>query len=115
MQLAFILTMPRNNCWNGQWSGDGQLHAVVEEVPDDTATRVLDKGPCYGYDFGDGWYAQIEVRQVDADEIARILTESQGFYGYQWMIRSIIDCGVILRDDQVEAFLKVRHAPETTP
>lgn len=108
MQLAFILTMPGNNAWDGKWSGDGELHAVVQSVPDEAAVRVLQKRT-YGYDFGDGWYAQIEVRKVDADEAAKLRAESKGFHGYQWMIPPIIDYGKIMPDDQIEEFLKAQR------
>jgi hypothetical protein len=109
MQLAFILTMPGNNSWNGRWSGDGKLYAVTHEFlgpeQERRAAELIAKRN-FGYDFGDGWRANIEVREVDALEATQMRDRSQGFYGYDWMIDSILAHGKIMRRDQEAEFLK---------
>lgn len=102
MQLAFILTMPGNNSWNGKWSGDGRLYCVVKSFTKQaTVDKILSRGS-YGYDFGDGWYARVEVRQVDAEESRKLRAASQGFCGYEWMIDSILEYGKIFASHQTE-------------
>jgi len=96
MTLAFILTMPGNNSWNGKWSGDGKCYAVVRSYTGKRAKRLeLIAGHSFGYNFGDGWFARVEVKTVDASESRRLRKASQGFCGYDWMIDSIVEDGKI--------------------
>lgn len=91
MTLAFILTMPSNNSWNGRWTGDDKLYARVQSVKK-LAHEI--EGHHY-YNFGDGWLACVEVRQVDKSEAARLRRKSVGFCGYDWMISSLLSHGQI--------------------
>ena len=93
MILAFYLSMPSNNAWNGRWTGEGGLYA---------RTRTFRKDPelskdYYHYSFGDGWAAAVEVKKIDSREAARLRRKSVGFCGYDWMIDSI------LRNDKIIA------------
>jgi hypothetical protein len=116
MTLAFILTMPGNNSWNGRWSGDGKLFAILKTF---SGTAQISKAALliikrnYGYNFGDGWFANVEVREVDPAEAERIRKMSQGFCGYEWMVESIMDYGKIMRDDQIRDMLAKRPAEAT--
>lgn len=109
--LLFELTMPRNGSWNGQWTGAKNIYARKRRVSEEVAKRVMADAtshPIYegifspkligqseleasfGYDFGDGWYANIKVTQVPAKVANSVVKKSVGFYGYDWMIDSII-------------------------
>lgn len=108
MTLAFILNMPGNNSWNGKWSGEGRLYAIVKTFrggPQECKAAELVAKGSFGYDFGDGWYARIDVRKVDSAEARKLRKDSQGFCGYDWMVDSILNYRKILRDDQVADFL----------
>ena len=99
MILAFVLTMPRNNSWDGKWSGAGRSYNIVRAVGSsrkaaEEAKRIL-ATPRYTYSFGDGWVAAIQVREVDRGECDRLRRESCGFCGYDWMVNSIFDNGFI--------------------
>ncbi|MEN6430284.1 MAG: hypothetical protein ABFC80_05495 [Coriobacteriales bacterium] len=95
MYVAFILTMPGVNTWNGRWSGDGKLFAVVKNLGRSKA--ACDKAVAlvghHGYAWDDGWRADIEVRVVDSAEARRIRSKSRGFLGYSWMIDNLLDHG----------------------
>jgi hypothetical protein len=98
MKLSFILSMPRNNSWNGKWSGQHTLYARVVSFTSkkgkENTQNILDKG-YFTYDFGDNWCAGITVKEVSNEEARKIKKLSKGFCGYDWMIGSIIDKGVI--------------------
>ena len=99
MILAFTLSMPNIGSWNGKWTGINNLYARVinfgrGKEAEERAKQILGKG-YYHYNFGDGWSAGITVKQVDAKEANKIRRASQGFYGYDWMIRSIREKGII--------------------
>lgn len=103
MILAFELSMPRNNAWNGRWSGESRCYAIVRTYrgvkQEKRATELC--GSHY-YDFGDGWGARINVRAVDATEARRLRKNSAGFCGYDWMVRSLLTYGEILNDLQIK-------------
>jgi hypothetical protein len=93
MLIAFTLTMPGNNSWNGKWSGDGVGHHRVITFGNAKKTcakwdALIDRSP-FSYSFGDGWVASIAVKKVTASEARRLRKLSQGFCGYDWMIESI--------------------------
>lgn len=92
MLISFELSMPGVNSWNGKWSGEEQVHAVVKNLQ---LKRFPFKLGYYTYNFGDGWRAGITVREVDAGTARMIRKKSVGFCGYDWMIDSI------LRDGQI--------------
>lgn len=95
MILAFVLTMPGRNTWNGKWTGDGELFAIVKNLGQSKA--ACDKGAAllghHGYSWDDGWYANIEVREVDSREARRIRAKSRGFWGYGWMVDNLLHHG----------------------
>jgi len=99
MILSFTLTMPNNNSWNGKWSGDNKLYVKTRSFSNTQKhikklQPLLDRRSFY-YNFGDGWAANISIKQVDSKEAAKLRRQSLGFYGYDWMIDSILECGEI--------------------
>lgn len=108
--LAFILTMPGNNAWNGKWSGEGNLYAVVRSATKKKIAKLA--GTSYGYDFGDGWYARVNVKAVEGAEARQLRKDTRGFCGYEWMIDSIMTYGKIMNDIQkAEYFEKQKAVP----
>jgi len=93
MILCFTLSMPGVASWNGKWSGDGKLYAKIHNFgktkkATEKAKNILSK-KSYGYSFGDGWFADVSVHEVDAKEAGKIRRKSRGFCGYDWMVTSI--------------------------
>lgn len=98
MILASTLSMPGCTSWNGRWSGEGKLYAKTRTFSTLTTiakAKALAETGYYRYSFGDGWVAGVSVKQVDAAEARRINKASQGFFGYDWMIESLIRTGKI--------------------
>ena len=87
--VCFELSMPSMASWNGRWSGEDKLYAVIRSL------KTLPKKDYYSYEWSDGWRAGVSVRQVDSKEAAKIRRNSSGFCGYDWMVTSIIDRGKI--------------------
>lgn len=85
MLLAFELTMPGVNSWDGRWSGEQKRYIKVLKV----GAKCLAKPGEYSYAFGDGWRASVEVRIVDGAESRKLRRISAGFCGYDWMIDEI--------------------------
>lgn len=99
MNLAFTLSMPNNNAWNGRWSGEGRLYVIVKRFPD--SKKAQEKyapliGKAFYYNFGDGWGASVSVRQVVGKEVTALRKKSAGFCGYDWMVEEILQHGRIL-------------------
>ena len=95
MILAFTLSMPNRNSWNGGWSGEDCHYIAIKNLgPTQKATekgqQILAKSG-YHYNFGDGWSAHIDVKEVDAKAANRLRRKSDGFCGYDWMVESILD------------------------
>ena len=91
--IVFELTMPHVSSWNGKWSGaDKRYIRSIDErrVP----KECWDKD--FYYRFDDGWCACVSVKRAKATEAKKLEMRSSGFCGYDWMIRSIIECGCIL-------------------
>lgn len=93
MILSFQLSMPNNNSWNGKWTGDDVFYAKVinfgrSKKADKNAESILNKG-YFHYNFGDGWAAGIDVKEVDSGEARSIRKKTKGFCGYDWMVDSI--------------------------
>lgn len=97
MILAFVLTMPSNNSWNGKWSGDDKLFVVTRNfIGAKSKARAAEiSEQSYYHNFGDGWTAKVEVRTVDSAAAEKLRKKSKGFCGYDWMIDSIIQQGEI--------------------
>lgn len=93
MKICFELSMPNRASWNGQWSGEGDLHAKVVDFSNSkagtaAANKILEQKSYY-HGWGDGWGASISARKVDGKEAASIKRRSKGFCGYDWMIENI--------------------------
>lgn len=104
MKLAFVLSMPGVASWNGRWSGEGKLYAVVRNFGSSQKTRawlgkVVADGP-YRYHWSDGWAAKVDVREVEPSEGRKLAKASSGFCGYEWMIDSILQYGHIYADHE---------------
>jgi hypothetical protein len=103
MLLAFELTMPNVGSWNGKWTGASNCYARVMNYTEKYGTsRVaqeklddLLKHKSYYYNFGDGWGANVSVKEVSRGEAAKLRRESKGFCGYDWMMDSILAHGEI--------------------
>lgn len=90
--IALILTMPNRGSWNGKWSREGNLYAIVKterNVPKDVV------GKSFWYRWDDGWSACVSVEKVDCKTGNFLRKKSRGFCGYNWMVDSIIKRGVI--------------------
>ena len=90
--IAFILTIPNVGSWNGRWSGENNLHAIVKS---DRSVPKEVIGKYYWYDWDDGWSACVSVEKVDYREGNKLRKKSKGFCGYDWMVESIIKKGVV--------------------
>lgn len=94
MLVAFELSMPGIGSWNRKWSGEGRPYVRVRKLSKQQAEKALQKTR-YAYDWRDGWCAAVSVRRVDSKEAAKLRKKSVGFFGYDWMIDSIIENGII--------------------
>jgi hypothetical protein len=94
--------MPGVNSWNGKWSGEGKQYIRVLTVSNAKKTREkFEKLIGYHhYNFGDGWAAGVTVKEVDGIEKRKLVKQSAGFCGYDWMIDSLRFYGEILNDNQ---------------
>lgn len=94
--LIFTLSMPGNNSWNGKWSDEGRSYAIRHKL---TTQKAIKKARSFigyhSYNFGDGWRAGVEVKEVDSITAKKIMKGSQGFCGYDWMVESILRDGKI--------------------
>lgn len=91
--IIFTLSMPSAGSWNDRWSGEGRIYARARkncQVP----KEVIGKSFCYRWD--DGWVACVQVEKMDYKEAQKIMKKSCGFFGYDWMIESIIKCKKII-------------------
>lgn len=99
-KAVFILTMPGVNTWNGKWTGSDKLYArAITHVKYGKALFPKLEEKSYGYNFGDGWYAKIEVEFTTPTIARQITKKSSGFCGYDWMIDSICKYGKIQIDE----------------
>ena len=80
MRLIAELTMPRNNAWNGKWTGKDNKYTILFSTSKNMCKYIGN----YRYDFGDGWVANVEIREAEYRE--KITNE---FLGYGWMVDSI--------------------------
>lgn len=94
MLIAFELTMPNRGSWNGRWSGEDRRWIVVRNMGsgkrrEEAAASILDKGH-WNYSWSDGWTASVSAKEIDGHEARKLRRISSGFYGYDWMVDSII-------------------------
>lgn len=92
----FIITMPNVNTWNGRWSGENAIYAksLTAFRRNKPIYENLKEGN-YGYNFGDGWRANVEVKFMTKRDANSIMKKSKGFMGYDWMIYDICKYGEI--------------------
>ena len=98
MILAFTLSMPNSPSWNGQWSGAGRKYVITKSFrgkKEEEKAATLAYTGYYRYNFSDGWSAGVNVDKVDSRQAAELRKESDGFCGYEWMVRSICEHGEI--------------------
>ena len=90
--LSFTLSMPNVGSWNGKWSGEKYLYAIVKNMGTSKKAEELTKDLVggYYYSFGDGWCARVSVEKITSSEARVIRRKSSGFCGYEWMVKSII-------------------------
>ena len=96
MMVAFTLSMPGTNSWNGQWSGEDRPHVIVRafrKLPEHDGTAIAPGR--YSYDFGDGWRAAVDVELVDRSRAQKLRRRSAGFSTYAWMVDEIVRLGRI--------------------
>ncbi len=94
-RLEFRLTMPGINSWNGQWSGSGQNYVIYKNVPKRLAKKldVIEKQQNnFYYRWDDGWSSNVQVRMLNKGEKKQ---KSDGFCGYDWMVKEILTHGEI--------------------
>ena len=92
--IVFELSMPNKGSWNGKWSGEGRPYIRVKDersVPKDLWNKD------FYYTWDDGWSACVSLRRVPATEARKLEKASVGFCGYDWMIKSILEYGEILK------------------
>lgn len=96
----FVLGMPNSGSWNGQWSGRGNRYAVCLPLTKKEANSPnIKDGAYHYYNFGDGWGASVTVNIVEGIKAKReAMAGVTGFYGYEWMVKSIVKHGKIYSD-----------------
>ena len=82
--------MPVAQSWDGKWSGEGRKYVLVRP----RGGSGLQCGR-YEYRFDDGWVAAVSVREVNAAVGRKLRKQSEGFCGYDWMVRSLLEKGRI--------------------
>ena len=101
--IAFELTMPNKGSWNNRWSGDTKRYIRCKRewgFSKETLEKIVNKD--YTYSWNDGWTACVSVRKVDGKTAKHLTKISNGFYGYDWMISSIIRNGYIISPSEEE-------------
>lgn len=93
--LLFTLSMPNIGSWNGKWTGSTKIYARTRN-PSIKIQKELD-GKYFLYQWNDGWTAQINCKKVLAKDAKKIMKNSSGFCGYDWMIDSILKNGEIVK------------------
>ncbi len=91
--LVFTLSMPNVGSWNGQWTGSTKVYARIRN-PSIKIQNDLDE-KYFLYRWDDGWTARIDCKKVTAKESNKLVKNSSGFCGYDWMIDSILKNGEI--------------------
>ena len=99
--ISFKLTMPRVNSWNGKWTGVDKCYAIVVKLTEKAykeRQKEFDKLKAgqFTYEFSDGWEAFIDTWFVSEEEAKKLVKNSAGFAGYDWMVASILDYGTII-------------------
>ena len=90
--IVFELTMPHCGSWNGKWSQADRLHIRIK---DERKVPKEHWGKDFFYRWDDGWEACVSVTRMNANEARKLERKSDGFCGYDWMIKSICEKGCI--------------------
>lgn len=90
--IVFELTMPHVGSWNGKWTGDNKQYIRTRD--ERTVPKEL-WGKDFFYHWSDGWTACVSVSRMKSSEAVKLERKSDGFCGYDWMIKSLIDDGYI--------------------
>ena len=100
--LIFTLSMPRKGSWNNKWSGDSEKFVKARSFYKKEFDKIPDiVGKHHEYRWDDGWTAVVDVQLVKtAAEKNRMIKNSAGFFGYDWMIKSLIKHGKIICDSE---------------
>lgn len=96
--VVFTLTMPNCGSWNNRWSGSDRLYAKARRLYKENLDALkfnLDIPRDFYYTWGDGWTACVHVEVMSSKDATKYLKNSRGFYGYDWMIDSILQTGTI--------------------
>lgn len=94
--IVFELSMPNKGSWNGKWSQEGQLFVRTRRECDVPKEHW---GKAFYYRWNDGWTACVTVTKLPVAEARKLERKSNGFCGYDWMIKSIIQHGAIGTDE----------------
>jgi hypothetical protein len=107
--------MPNCASWDGRWSGEGRKYVIVKtfrgKKETEKAERILAAG-YYHYSWPDGWGAGITVSEATSSQASKLRRESNGFCGYDWMVRTICDYGRPMADHEVQEFLQKKQVDE---
>jgi hypothetical protein len=79
--------MPSRGSWNGAWSGEGQNCTICKSLREIRVKELVAQGSSWTYNFGDGWFARVDMRVPVPGERRK---KSDGFSGYDWMVESIL-------------------------
>ena len=91
-RVIFRLSMPSRGSWNGEWSGSGRNYTIVRDFgrPALAALMEGESERSWFHRWDDGWAASVTARVMGPGERA---AKSDGFCGYEWMVRNIVDHG----------------------
>lgn len=106
--VAFTLSMPNRGSWDGRWSGEGTVYAIVRNVPHKDRPAGLIGS--HSYAWNDGWCAMVTARDVDSSEARRLRAASKGFCGYDWMVNSLLIDGRILASHERKPLTNAERA-----
>lgn len=97
MILCFELSMPNCGSWNGKWSGEKDVHAILKTARDKTEVQKFKEldGKDWFYRWDDGWTACVSAKIIDSRKAEKIRKKNAGFCGYNWMVESILKFGDI--------------------
>ena len=90
--IVFELTMPHSGAWNGKWSQADRLHV---RTMDERKVPKQYWRQSFFYRWDDGWEACVTTCRMSTNEARKLERRSDGFCGYDWMIRSICEKGLI--------------------
>jgi len=109
IRVCFELTMPGVASWNGKWSAANEGHYIFKEFAPKYFEEHKDKLiGSWHYTWSDGWRACVSSYVIDGNESRRRKRINKGFYGYDWMVNSILSVGEILSPEDLRDRLRSR-------